>query len=137
MPGSASIYISDPTILGSKFLERFTEIEQYQGLDSGNAASGMLVELDSAQVKMNFMPSEQISDHLQGFAGYVHQMCNDDDNRIYLLSRLQQVRFVIGCVITPELDDDVVQFLFKFNNGLNGLLFFQNQVYDYDAVPLL
>jgi hypothetical protein len=48
------------------------------------------------------------------------------------------VRFVLGCEIEPGWDDkgDVSQFVAEFSGRLNGLLFVNNSVIDYDGEVL-
>ena len=89
---------------------------------------------------MNFMPSEEVSAHLQGFMGYVQHVLSDDrDSLIYVLSRIQQVGLVMGCVIEPGFDDTgiVEDFLIRFCGRLNGLLFIHNNVLDFDGKVLV
>ena len=139
MPDNAAIYISDPSLLGAKFLKNFSEIGNYEGMQKGGHATGLKVDIGVSQILMNFMPAEQISTHLNGFEGYIRTAgCADNDKLLYVLSRVREVRFVIGCVITPGFDKDskTLQFLLDFSGGLNGLLFVHNSVLDYDGEVL-
>jgi hypothetical protein len=44
--------------------------------------------------------------HLNGFSGYAQTIgCADEDRLTYTLGRIQQVSFVIGCIIHPGLDE--------------------------------
>jgi hypothetical protein len=88
---------------------------------------------------MNFMPQNEIPQHLKGFAGYAeHVFTGNRDDLIYLLSRIRQVNFVMGCVITPGFEEHgrVEAFLLELTNRLNGLLFIYNSIIDYDGKPL-
>jgi hypothetical protein len=66
-------------------------------------------------------------------------ICPDQDRLVYVLSRISNIRFVMGCVIEPGFDDQgVVQnFLLEFNGRLNGLLFIYDSVVDCDRKPLV
>ena len=75
MPDNACIYISDPSLLGSKIFDTIAVLKSYEGLSEGGSATGIQFDIGVAQVQMNFMPAQQIGDHLGGFAGYVQTMC--------------------------------------------------------------
>ena len=139
MADHAAIYIADPSLIGSKFLGKFSAIRRYQSLQDGERATGLIIDLGASTITMNFMPPEEIPSHVQGFAGYVQTAgCADEDQLIYTLGRLHQTGFVIGCVIDPGFDKDgkTFAFLLKFSGGLNGLLFVHNCVIDYDGEVL-
>ncbi len=139
MTDKAAIYISDPSLIETKFLGKFGEIKSYEGLQEGDQATGLKVDIGISQLTMNFMPPEKIQAHLDGFSGYVRGAgCANEDKLIYTLSRIQGVNFVIGCIIEPGFDDanKTVQFLFDFASGLNGLLFIHSSVIDYDGEAL-
>jgi len=89
---------------------------------------------------MNFMPPDKVLAHLNGFEGYIQSVgCKDNDTLLYTLSRLRQVRFVIGYVINPNFDKEgkTTQFLLGFACKLNGLVFIHNSVIDYDGEILV
>ena len=139
MSDNAAVYISDPSLLGAKFLKEFKEIKTYRGVQKGEQATGLKVDLGISQILMNFMPAEQIQTHLNGLEGFIRKVgCANNDKLLYTLSRVRYVRFVIGCVINPGFDKDgkTLQFLGNFACGLNGLLFVQNSVLDYDGEAL-
>ncbi len=99
----------------------------------------MVVELDYASIQMNFMPQENVAEHLKGLEGYVnHMFKGNEDELVYILARLQAVSFVMGMVINPVFDKEpkTIDFLYGFNNRLNGLLFLYDSLIDYDGSPL-
>ena len=139
MTDNAAIYIADPSLIGSKFLNKFGAIKSYQGRQDGERATGLIVDLAASKITMNFMLPEEIQPHLGGFSGYVQTIgCADEDKLIYTLSRIRQVSFVIGCTIDPGFDEGgkTFDFLLDFAGGLNGLLFVHNSVIDYDGEVL-
>jgi hypothetical protein len=140
MPDHATIYISDPSMLGSKYFDRFDSILSYSGLSEGNLATGLKIELKQGTIKINFMAPDNIPEHLDGFSGYCQKYLQDDhDELIYVLSRIKNVRYVLGCVIDPAFDEEnlIIDFLYEFSMGLNGLFFIFNSVYDFDGSCLL
>jgi hypothetical protein len=140
MPDHATIYISDPSMLGSKYIDRFDSIISYSGISEGELATGLKIELKQGSIKINFMAPENIPKHLNGFSGYCQKYLQDDnDELIYVLSRIKNVRYVLGCVIEPEFDKEnlIIDFLYEFSMGLNGLFFIFNSVYDFDGNCLL
>lgn len=138
MPGNAAIYIADPSLMGSRFFDKLEGIRSYEGLSEGNSATGVRFTLDAGQVTMNFMPGHQVISHLQGFTGFAQKIIQDKDVLIYAQARIHYVRLVCGCVITPRFDDacTILDFLFRFTKGANGLLFFADTIFDYDGKPL-
>jgi hypothetical protein len=138
MAGNAAIYIADPSLMGSRFFDKIEGIQSYEGLSPGDSATGVRFTLDAGQVTMNFMPGEQVAQHLKGFAGYAEHVIKDRDRLIYAQSRIHYVRLVCGCVITPDFDDDgkIQDFLFQFTGAANGLLFFADTIFDYDGRAL-
>jgi hypothetical protein len=138
MPGNAAIYIADPSLMGSRFFDKIEDIRSYEGLTHGHSAIGVRFTLDAGQVTMNFMPEDQVAEHLEGLAGYAQQVIHDRDQLIYALTRIRNVRLVCGCVVTPDFDDAgmIQDFLFRFIGAANGLLFFANTIFDYDGRAL-
>lgn len=138
VPDNVTIYISDPSLLGSKLFKQIKGIRSYEGLNEGDSATGIRFKLDAGQVTMNFMPEKQIEEHLQGFCGYAEHVTSDKDKLPYILTWIQNVRFALGCVIEPGFDDagKIQEFLFQFNAALNGLLFLVDTVFDHDGEPL-
>ncbi len=122
-------------MMGSRLFDKIEGIKSYDGLNQGNSATGVRFILDAGQVTMNFMPEQQIAQHLQGFAGFAQQTIKDKDCLIYTLARIRHVRLVCGCVITPNFDDagSIQDFVFRFTKAANGLLFFANRIFDYDG----
>jgi hypothetical protein len=138
MPGNAAIYLADPSMIGSRLFQHIDGIRSYEGLSQGSLASGVRFVLDAGQVTMNFMPEQQVPPHLQGFCGFAQHTIKDKDNLIYALARIRHVRFVCGCVITPDFDEagTIQDFLFRFTHATNGLLFLANRIFDYDGQQL-
>jgi hypothetical protein len=130
------VYIADPSLIGSRLFDKMSQIKKYKDLSKNGKATGMIVELDSATITMNFMPSEEIPKHLEGLNGFVSQTCLDKDNKLYALSRIYNIRFVIGCVIDSALSKYVETFLLDFTSRLNGLLFINNSLIDHDGTTL-
>jgi hypothetical protein len=138
MPGNAAIYIGDPSLMGSRLFDRIEGIRSYEDFSEGDSATGIRFVLDAGQVTMNFMPQEQVPEHLNGFAGFAEHVIKDPDELIYARARIYYVRFVCGCVITPGFDDDgkIQDFLFRFTAAVNGLLFLSDTIFDYDGRAL-
>ena len=138
MPANAAIYISDPSLLGSRLFDRIPDIESYEDLSDGTTATGVLLCFAWGQITMSFMPPGDIDEHLRGFSGYAEHIIKDRDVLLYTLSRIRYVRMSIGCVIqhAPEHTEDVHNFLFNFSSVLNGLLFLYDSIYDHNAKEL-
>ena len=139
MADNACFYMSDPSLLTSKLFDSSESIKGYEGLSEGERAVGVRFDLGVAGVQVNFMPVDQISEHLRGLAGYIRSICSDQNQLTYILSRVSSIRFVMGCVVEPGFDDQgiVQNFLLEFNSRLNGLLFVCDSIVDYDGEPLV
>src|SRR5688572_14549889 len=98
-PDHGTFYIADPSLVGSKVLDTVPGILSYEGLSEGGSATGLRLRLAAGEVIMNFMPTHRIEEHLSGMSGYVQQSVGDNEKLPYVLHRISQVRFVIGCVI--------------------------------------
>src|SRR5262245_128512 len=137
-PEQATLYISDPSLLGSKVLEAVPGILSYEGLSEGDSATGLRLRLETGEVIMNFMPTHMIEEHLEGISGYAQQEVRDKERLPYVLHRISQVRFVVGCVVPQGFDDKgkTLETLLRLNSALNGLFFLGDSLFDHDAQPL-
>ena len=125
-------------MMGSRMFSKIEGIQSYDGLNQGSSATGVRFTLDAGQVAMNFMPEQQVVQHLRGFSGFAEHTIKDRDQLICTLARIRHVRLVCGCVITPDFDDAgrIRDFLFRFTKAANGLLFFANTIFDFDGQML-
>jgi hypothetical protein len=137
-PDHATFYISDPALVGTRMLERIEGVKSYEGLSDSDRATGMLVRFKDGEMRMTFMPEHMMEEHLAGLCGYVEQTIPDRENLPYVLSRIRNVKMVIGCVITPCFDEDDVMFtaVMNLNCELNGLLMLGDSLFDRDAKPI-
>ena len=139
MADNAAIYIADPTMLGSRLFALFPEIRSAKDKSDGTTATGLVLEVGAFVIDINFMPTAEMPAHLQGFSGYVqHVFAGSQDDLIYTLSRIRQVRLVMGCLIEPGFDEagEVLNFLVEFTNRLNGLLFVHDSIVNFDGEVL-
>ena len=138
MTGNAAIYIADPGMIGSKALDGLANVSSYESVSDGETATGVVFNLPPGQVRINFMPSDQIQRHLEGFMGFAQQTISDKEKMLYALSRIYHVQLVGGCVVSPGFDQDgiIEQFLRELVARLNGLLFIHNTLFDYDGERL-
>jgi hypothetical protein len=135
MPSNAAIYISDPSLLGSRTLDTFPEVVSYASQSQGHVATGMMLKLAWGSITVNFMPSSQFPGHMRGFESYVRQLVDDQDTLVYVLARLNNVQMCLGCILEHSPDDEerAQEFLFRLNSNLNGLLFLYDTVFDRNA----
>jgi len=139
MTAQACIYNPNPSMTGSKVLDTFKQVRSYKGKGGGESgATGMVVDIGVAKIEFNFMTSSDVADHLNGFMGFAQSCIKNKDKLVYTLGRIHDVKLVMGCVIEPGFDKDkVVQgFLLEYVNRLNGLLFVNNMILDYDGEVL-
>jgi len=138
-PDYATIYIADPSLLGSKVFDTVPGIQSYADTndEDGNAA-GFTLRTKVGECIMNFMPAHMIEEHLLGMSGYAAQEVRDKDRLPYVLHRISQMRFVIGCVAPTGFGDDgeMIETLMQLNGALNGLYFMGDSLFDHDTQPL-
>jgi hypothetical protein len=135
----ATLYVADPSVIGSKVLNTFPQILSYSAKSSDGRAAGMVIKLDVAEIDMNFMEPEKLEEHLEGFKIFAHDHVSDGIDVLYVLSRIHSVRMVIGCVIHPGFDDQgkVLDFLSQLNKAYKALLLCDNKLFDYDMQILV
>lgn len=136
----ASLYVMDPSLIGSKVLNTLPQILSYQSKSNDdNDVTGMLIKLDTAEIEMNFMEPSKREEHLEGFKGFAYNHVSEGIDHIYVLSRIHYTRMVIGCVIDPGFDNEgkVLNFLQELNRAYNSLLLYDNKVFDYDMQKLV
>lgn len=138
MPKNAVLYLADPSILGARLFKRIPEIQSHEELSDEGEATGLRLKLPWGRITMSFMPGPALSLHLKGFDGYLRQVITDRENLIYALARLRGVRMSAGCIIEhKEADTEAVEdFLFKFNQAVNGLLFLYDSIFDFTGEAL-
>jgi hypothetical protein len=139
MPDNAAIYITDPSLLRSRLFDNIHAIQSYTDLSEDDLATGIIFDIGVARIQMNFMPQDDLPKHLNGMAGYAEQsFSGNQDDLLYLLSRIRHVTFAMGCVISPGFDEagQVEGFLLELTHRLNGLLFIHNSIVDHDGQPL-
>jgi hypothetical protein len=66
MPRNASLYIADPSMLGSRAFDRIEGIESYEGLNDTGRASGVRFKTAWGSMTVNLMPGERLPEHLKG-----------------------------------------------------------------------
>jgi hypothetical protein len=138
MPDYATLYVADPSLLGSRVLDTFPSIVKYESMSAGEDATGLKLFLEGATITMNFMPPDDRREHFEGMKGWVQSVLEDRDQLLYVLSRIYWAEMPVGCVIEPGFDEEgrLKEFLFSFNDRLNGLLFFADTIFDWDGNPI-
>lgn len=136
-PDYATIYIADPSLVGSTAFDKIPDIVSYEGCE-GESAIGVRLRLNAGVVVMNFMPGEMVEEHLAGLSAMAEETVRDRNRLPYILRRISEVKFVIGCVIPRGFDDEgtILQALMALNFELNGLFFLGDSLFDMDAQPL-
>jgi hypothetical protein len=138
-PDYATIYIADPSLLGSKVFDTVPGIESYEGMSDENGnATGFKLHTKFGECIMNFMPLHMVEEHLAGMSGYAQQTVRDKDRLPYVLHRISQMRVVIGCVAPAGFGEDgeMIEPLMQLNGALNGLFMLGDSLHDHDAQPL-
>lgn len=138
MPGNAAIYVADPSMLGSRVFDTLESIEAYEGISDGNEAKGFVLRFGWGQCTCSIMSNDDFPDHMSDFENYVRNQPQTNDELVYVLSRLANVRMSLGMLLVhdEESEEAVYGFLFDFNSALNGLLFLHDTVWDWSGDAL-
>ncbi len=139
-PDYATLYLADPSLLGSTVLETVPGLLSYEGMsDEGGNANGLRLRLKAGECILNFMPADMIEEHLAGLSAMAEQTARDKDRLPYILHRISQVRFVVGCVAPNGFGEngEMIETLMQLNGALNGLFFMGDSLFDHNAEPLI
>ncbi len=129
---NAAIYISDPSILGSKLFDQIKEIKSYKDMSKNGLATGLVLTLDFGEATFNFMQPEELENHLKGFASYAMQTIENKEGRARVLSKIHNVKYVLGgsFIVSPGAEEKMEKFIFDFKDKLNGLLFMRDGIFE-------
>jgi hypothetical protein len=142
VPSNATFYIADPSMLGSRMLDKLVQlgyVSTYRSLENpGGQAHGLVIDGPWGSVRISFVSGEPLATHLGGLSAYAQRSSPDPDTQVYLLARIAHVRMALGCVFehSPEKDADVLAFVGELNGSLNSLLFIADSIFDWDGTPL-
>jgi hypothetical protein len=136
-PDYATIYFADPSLLGSIFTFPGVQLYDFTKDESGTITAFKL-GTEAGECIMNVMPPHMIEEHLAGMSAYAEQEVRDKARLPYVLDRIRQTRFVLGCVAPNGFGDEgeMIETLLKLNGTLNGLYFMGDSLFDHDAQPI-
>lgn len=130
-----TIYLPDPSILTSKFFERYRDdhLEAFVGLESGGRPVGVEFVLDVGTVQMHFLGPEETTAHLKGLQTLIEAEVGEGSRR-YALNRVSNIRAVLGCVIETSDEQTAREFLMNFTMDACGMaLFSPRDLMDFDG----
>jgi hypothetical protein len=134
----ATFYISDPSLIGSKFFDRFPEVTKLEGAGTKRKATGFVLTTNWGKIRLKFMPEREVQQHMSGFTSFLSRALSDPDARVYALNRLNYVRLCMACTFETAdgTDAAVGKFLQRLNRGLNGVLVTDAAIFDFDGTKL-
>jgi hypothetical protein len=98
-------------------------------------------EWSDLTVTVHEMPARELSEHLDGFCGYVRHIYGGapDERGEQVVERIRHTRLVAGVVIEPQRDaeDRAESILGAMAHGLNALVFYDSALYDSDSKLIL
>lgn len=87
------------------------------------------------------MPGQGMSEHLEGFVGYVKHVCRGvlGEREKRLIERIRSTKLVVGIEIDPGRDpqERADELVGKLCSGLKPIMFFDNALYEWDGRLLL
>ena len=134
----ATIYIPDPSLIGSRVLNDIEAIKSYKSISDNGKATGLQLTFEWGSMRMSFMSSPDIEKHLEGLSTFVGQHITDADTLIYTQARIRHVRMALGCVIeySEESLEEMFNALAVLTRVFAGMFFFLDYLYDYNCTPL-
>ncbi|MCO7227580.1 hypothetical protein [Pleionea sp. CnH1-48] len=135
---NSAIYISDPSMLGSRLFDRSPDIISYETFENGETNIGFKLVLSWGEIVCHIMQEDQLEKHIAGYEAYMTSQIQDKEDLVYFLSRLHYVRTCLGLEISHKegMEEDVHQFLFSLNEVLAGLLFMYDTTWDWSREAL-
>jgi hypothetical protein len=137
---NVTIYCADPSLIGSKLFSFFPELKQTEPMGQNGQAKGMMLKFPFGSIECHFLSGDDLSDHLLSLKQYARSIFERSENDfVYLAARISEVRLGIGMNISPsfETEERLLKFVMNFNECLNGLIFIENDLLDYDCENLL
>ncbi|HCS51850.1 hypothetical protein [Rubinisphaera sp.] len=138
----ATIYIPDPSLVGSRVLDEIETIKSYSAISDNGKATGLHLTFEWGSIEISFLSSPDIEEHLKGLSGFMSQHITDTDTLVYTQARILCVRMALGCVIeysieySDELLQEMVNELGVLTRVFAGMLFFLDYLYDFNGAPL-
>jgi len=106
-------------------------------LDSKSLVNQYQIEFMGLSLIISIMPSEELPQHIAGFANYVMQLHkkNPCDYTVATLENIAKTKTALGCVIRPGLDEEgyLGGFLTNIAHEFQGLMFAQDSIFDSDG----
>ncbi len=120
MPANAAIYIQEDKI---NLADIFESVECNKGLFKN--PSYFDVRLNDDIVRFNVMPSGEVTDHINGFLGYIASLDQDESRKKDTAHAISHTKIVLGLVTNKEFDENhaIWQSLFEIASKYNGFVF--------------
>jgi hypothetical protein len=134
MPANAAIYLP---VLQVNLGEIFESAKIRKPLFKKSTYFQVNVAADV--IRLNVMPTEQITSHLGGFAGYIYSLPDDENRKQEACLAVSKTKTVLGLVTEKEFYENkaLYPFLFKIAEAYSGLVFVKNSVIRADGNVLV
>ena len=88
------------------------------------------VKINGDNVRYNVMKQSKISDHINGFLGYISSLDNDEKRKEDTSYAISHTKVVLGLACDKEFDENhsIWQSLFQIADKYDGFVFVNNSV---------
>ena len=112
-----------------------------KGVTSAGAPSYSYAWNDGLKITCNVLHKDKMADHLDGFVGYVKEICAGatEVNVHQIVSQIRATSLVVGVVVEggPDQRGRVEELIGCMCGGLSPLMFHGNSIYDHQGALLL
>mgnify|MGYP001170561888 FL=1 len=139
MPANPKIFITDPSMLGSKLFDALPMVKSFNSIEDEAGAQGILLETPWGKVKISFIAEDALTAEIEALEGFIEsKLASNEDQQMYVMTRTYYLQMALDLEISQneKNDDDLHNFLFEFNSALNGIMFLYDSIWDYDTSPI-
>src|SRR5579871_1364201 len=141
MPDNFALYTQRYGALPSERMQQLVDRVTPEMTTAGQSVS-YIYRWPDLIVRVNVMPTHELAQHLQGFAGYVQQAIYQGqvpERGEQIIRAILRTRLVVGVVVEPDRDDQgrVQELIGRMCGGLHPIMFYGNALYDWIGRLLL
>ncbi len=138
MTGNAAIYSSHPPLDASFFRGHPATQNVHVTFSPEGVPSRYSLEISGTCISLNVMPHPEVHAHLNGFRAYISHLPPSEHTQP-LLTRLKDVRTVIGVIVEPDYDEQeqAAELVWAIAEALEALVFAADSVFSCSGEPLV
>lgn len=132
-----ALYSQMMTELPEDHIDNIADPKSFKVEEKPDGSKAYVYEWDDLKITINLMPSDQISDHLNGFTGYVAHLAKQKEIPVDadLVDKILDTKMVLGFIVEPGMDAEgrANEVLGAITFNTQSLMFYADGVYDHNA----